>query len=267
MTRNTKRRGAAALGLPLAGLGMLGLAGCATVPPVTGPMVISSPPQGKAPERFQQEDAFCRQQAFAAIGGLSPQQAAGNAAVGSAAVGTAVGAAAGALLGAAAGNPGAGAAIGAGTGLVAGSAIGAGNAQAAGYGAQAAYDASYGQCMTAYGNTVQAAMVPPAGAYVAGAYPYAVPYATPYPYYGYAAPYYAAPSVTLGLGYGWGWGGWYRPWGYGWGGGWGYRPYGGWYAGRGWYGGGYGGWGGGYRGGSWSGGGGYRSGGGWRGSR
>lgn len=239
MTRNTRRLGATLLGLPL-----LALASCAPVPPVTGPMILATPPQGKDPQRFQQEDAFCRQQAFAAIGGLSPQQQAGNAAVGSAAVGTVVGAAAGALLGAAAGNPGAGAAIGAGTGLLAGSAIGANNAQAAGYNTQAAYDMAYAQCMTAYGNTIQAGVIPPGGAYAVGGVPYATPYAT----YGYAAPGFVAPPVTLGLGfgYGYGWGGWYRPWG--WGGG--YRPYGGWYAGRGYYGG--------YRGGGY----GYR--GGWR---
>ena len=249
MTRTTRRLGATLLGLPL-----LALASCAPVPPVTGPMVLATPPQGKDPQRFQQEDAFCRQQAFAAIGGLSPQQQAGNAAVGSAAVGTAVGAAAGALLGAAAGNPGAGAAIGAGTGLLAGSAIGANNAQAAGTNTQAAYDQAYAQCMAGYGNTIQAGVIPPGGAYASGPVPYATPYAPAWPAYGYAAPTYVAPPVSIGLGfgYGYGWGGWYRPWGWG---GWGYRPYGGWYAGRGYY----GGWGG-YRGGWY--GGGYR--GGWR---
>lgn len=245
MTRSTRRLGAA-LGLPL----LAGLAGCATVPPVTGPMVLATPGQGKDPQRFQQEDAFCRQQAFAAIGGISPQQAAGNAAVGSAAVGTAVGAAAGALLGAAAGNAGAGAAIGAGTGLLAGSAIGANNAQAAGYGTQQGYDISYAQCMTGYGNTVQAGVIPPGPGYAAAAVPYVTPYTTPYPYYGggYWAPgwgYYGAPGVTLGFGYGWGG---YRPWYYG------GRS---WYYGRPGY---YGGWRGGYYGGGYRGG--YR--GGWR---
>jgi hypothetical protein len=238
MTRNTRRCGAALLGLPL-----LLLANCAPVAPVTGPMVLATPPQGKDLQRFQQEDAFCRQQAFAAIGGLSPQQQAGNAAVGSAAVGTAVGAAAGALVGAAAGNAGAGAAIGAGTGLLAGSAVGASNAQAAGYSAQSTFDMIYAQCMTAAGNTIQAGVIPPGTPYASGPVPFATPYAPAYPLYGYAAPYVVAPPVTIGLGLGYG--GWYRPWG------WGYRaPYGGWYAGRGYWGGYRGGYYG-YRGGGW----------------
>lgn len=216
----------------LALLPALGLVACAVALPA-GPMVLATPPQGKDPARFQQEDAYCRD---VATTGISPAQAAGNAAVGSAAVGTALGAAAGALIGSAAGNAGAGAAIGAGTGLLAGSAIGAGNAQASGAATQQAYDMRYTQCMTGYGNTVQAGVIPPGPGYAySGSVPTVTPYATPYvaPYYGgYGAPgwgYFGAPSVTLGFGYGWGG---YRPWG------WGYRP---WYYGHP-YGHGYGGW-------------------------
>lgn len=217
MTPTRRRRGALLMLLPLLGLGA-----CAVTPPA-GPMILATPPQGKELGRFQQEDAFCRQQAFGATGGISPQQAAGNAAVGSAAVGTALGAAAGALIGSASGAAGAGAAIGAGTGLLAGSAVGANSAYASSAAMQQAYDVAYAQCMTGYGNTVQAGVLPPGPGYAAGAVPYVTPYTTPYPPagYGWWGPgyYYGAPSVTLGFGVyrGWGWGG-YRPWYYG-------RPY------------------------------------------
>ncbi len=190
------------------GLAGLGLAACA-VPPPNGPTIMALPPQGKDYAQFQREDGTCQQNAAAAIGYQNPSAAATNAAVGSAAVGTAVGAAAGALIGAAAGNPGAGAAIGAGTGLVTGGAIGANNAAATGYDMQGRFDTVYAQCMTAYGNTVQAApATPPTVPY------YAAPY-YPYPFYPY--PYYYGPRVGFYGGYGyWGYRGGYR-------GGWGRR--------------------------------------------
>lgn len=219
MKRTIRRVGATLAMLPL-----LGVAACAVAPP-TGPMILATPPQGKDLDRFRQEDIYCRQYAGATLGGVSPSQAAGNAAVGSAVAGTALGAAAGALIGSAAGAAGTGAAIGAGTGLLAGSAVGASNAQYSGAAAQQAYDAYYGQCMTSYGNTVQVGVIPPGPGYVAGAVPYVTPYTTPYPQagYGYWGPgwgYYGVPNVTLGFGVyrGWGWGGGYRPWYYG-------RPY------------------------------------------
>lgn len=196
------------------GLAGLGLAAC-TVPPPSGPTIMALPPQGKNYAQFQREDMTCQQNAGASIGYVDPSAAATNAAVGSAAVGTVVGAAAGALIGAAAGNAGAGAAIGAGTGLVTGSAVGANAAYGTGYEMQARFDTTYAQCMTAYGNTVQAApATPPSVPY------YAAPY-YPYPFYPY--PYYYGPRVGFYGGYGYGWGG-YRGgyWG-GYRGGWGRR--------------------------------------------
>jgi hypothetical protein len=209
----------------LLGAAGLGLAAC-TVPPPSGPTIMALPPQGKDYAQFQREDMTCQQSAGASIGYVDPSAAAANTVVGSAAVGTVVGAAAGALIGAAAGNPGAGAAIGAGTGLVTGSAIGANNAAyGTGYEMQARFDTTYAQCMTAYGNTIQAApATPPSIPY------YAAPY-YPYPFYPY--PYYYGPRVGFyggygGYGYGWGGyrGGYYGGYRGGWGGyrgGWGRR--------------------------------------------
>ena len=197
----------------LLGAAGLGLAACA-VPPPSGPTLIAMPPQGKDYGQFQREDATCQQSAGASIGYADPSIAAGNAAVGSAAVGTVVGAAAGALIGAAAGNPGAGAAVGAGAGLVTGSAVGANNAAAAGYDLQSRYDMTYAQCMTAYGNQIQAQPVAaPTGYYSAPYYPPVV--VAPYPYL-YGPRFY-------GGGY---WGGWRGGWGYR--GGWGHGYRGGW---------------------------------------
>lgn len=208
MTHTRRRRGALLMLLPLLGLGA-----CAVTPPA-GPMVLATPPQGKELDRFRQEDAFCRQEAFGGTGGLSPQQAAGNAAVGSAAVGTALGAAAGALIGSASGAAGAGAAIGAGAGLLAGSVVGANSASASGAALQRAYDVAYAQCMSSYGNNVQAGVLPPGPGSAAGAVPYATPYVTPYPLagYGYWGPgyYFGAPRVTLGFGVYRGFRPWYR---------------------------------------------------------
>jgi len=198
--------------LILLGAAGIGLAAC-TVPPPSGPTLMALPPQGKDYGLFQREDQACQQNAAASIGYANPSAAATNAAVGSAAVGTAVGAAAGALIGAAAGNAGAGAAVGAGAGLLTGSAVGANNAAAAGYDLQGRFDTVYAQCMTAYGNTVQAAPVaPPSVPY------YAVPY---YPYPVYPYPYYYGPRVGFYGGYGYGYWG-HRGWG-GYRGGWGRR--------------------------------------------
>lgn len=183
--------------LMILGLAGLGLSACA-VPPPSGPTLMALPPQGKDFALFQREDMACQRNAGLAIGYVDPSQAT-NAAVGSAVVGTAVGAAAGALIGAAAGNPGAGAAIGAGAGLVTGSAVGANAAAGTGYEMQAQFDTVYAQCMTAYGNTIQAGPARAASIpYYAGSY-YPAPF---YPY-----PYYYGPSVGFYGGYGGYWGG------------------------------------------------------------
>jgi hypothetical protein len=180
---------------PIPLLPLLLLGACASVPPA-GPTVFALPPEGKDLQRFQAEDAQCRNYAFGQIG-YAPAQAGANAAVGSGTVGTALGAAAGALIGSASGQAGAGAAIGAGTGLVAGTAVGAGNAAASTAGLQARYDAAYAQCMASAGNRLpsppQVAVLP----FAAPAYPYPYAYPQPYPY-PYAYPYYWGPRISLG---------------------------------------------------------------------
>lgn len=168
--------------------GVLVVAAC-TVPPPSGPRVLMLPPQGKSMAQFQHEDMSCRQYASQMIGNASPQQAANQAAIGSAAIGTGLGAVAGALIGSTAGHAGTGAAIGAGSGLLLGSAVGAGNARASAGSLQQRYDNSYTQCMVANGNHAPAPPPPPTVVYQAP--PPAVVYAPPPPppaYY-YPAPY------------------------------------------------------------------------------
>jgi hypothetical protein len=132
---------------------MATLSACAVAPP-TGPSVMALPAQGKSFEQFQQDDATCQHYASARIGNGSPQQAANESGVSSAAVGTAVGAAVGALIGTAAGDPAIGAAIGGGSGLLLGSAAGVSNAYASGAALQNRYDMAYIQCMSAKGESV-----------------------------------------------------------------------------------------------------------------
>jgi len=134
-----------------AGLLVLLLGGCATVP--KGPSVMVLPGSGKSFEQFQTDDAVCRQWASQQVG-TNPEKAAAQSTISGAAIGTLVGAAAGAALGAAAGNPGLGAAAGAGVGLLGGTAVGASRADSAGGSIQRRYDHSYVQCMYAKGNQV-----------------------------------------------------------------------------------------------------------------
>jgi hypothetical protein len=140
MTPMTTGRGAAAF------LASLALAGCAIYP--TGPSRTAMPGSRMSFEQYQVDDASCRQFAVQSTGG-TPNDAAANAAVGSAAVGTLVGAAIGGLVGG-----GEGAAVGAGMGLFTGSAVGAGNAYYAGASAQQRYDQSYFNCMYAKGHKI-----------------------------------------------------------------------------------------------------------------
>lgn len=146
--------------------GLLGLAGCVTVP--TGPSVMVLPGSTKTFEAFRADDAVCRQFAFEQVGGVTANEAAAQSAATSAAVGTAVGAAAGALIGG-----GRGAAVGAGSGLIVGSAAGAGYAGYAGATNQQRYDFAYQQCMYLKGNKVPVAgeIVPPASRAYTYSYP------------------------------------------------------------------------------------------------
>ena len=170
---------------------------------------MQGPPPGAeaqgSQQSMQQRDLFCRRDAAARTGYMTPGQAANNAQTNGTIGGTLGGAALGAIIGGASGHAGAGAAIGAGAGLLAGTAVGSANAQAAAGDVQRNYAQAYYACMGggpgpdgasyAYG-------APPPGAYPPGAYPppppyyYGAPYPYPYPYY------YGGPVIGVGFG-GW----------------------------------------------------------------
>jgi len=126
---------------------LLALAACTTLP--SGPGVMVLPGTGKSFDEFRANEFECRQYAGAQIGGTSPNDAATETAVRSAAIGTTLGALVGALLG---GQEGA--AVGAGTGLLFGAAAGAGASDYSGRDLQQRYDIAYTQCMYARGNKV-----------------------------------------------------------------------------------------------------------------
>ncbi|MGH8703941.1 MAG: glycine zipper family protein, partial [Burkholderiales bacterium] len=126
------------------------LAACATVP--SGPSVTVLPGSTKSFDQFRADDYECRQFASSQIGGDTPEGAAVDSGLKSAAIGTAVGAAAGAIVG---GHRGA--AVGAGTGLIVGSASGAGAASSSAHTLQRRYDIGYQQCMYAKGHQVPVA--------------------------------------------------------------------------------------------------------------
>jgi len=126
---------------------LLVLAGCVTVP--SGPSMMSLPGTGKSFDQFRADDYDCRQYASLQSGGATPNQAAADSGVKSAAVGTVVGAAAGALID---GSSGAG--VGAGVGLLTGALVGTGAANASSYSLQHRYDIGYTQCMYAKGHKV-----------------------------------------------------------------------------------------------------------------
>ena len=123
------------------------LGACTTLPP-SGPSVMVLPGTGKSFDQFRYDDNDCR--GFAAQQtGITPENAAVDSGVRSAAVGTLIGAAAGAAI-----NGGRGAAVGAGSGLLLGSAAGSGTASGSAYDAQRRYDVGYTQCMYAKGHRV-----------------------------------------------------------------------------------------------------------------
>jgi len=131
----------------LAPIAALLLGACTTMP--SGPSMLVLPGSGKTFDQFRADDAMCRQYALPQIGGITPNQAAAESGVRSAAVGTVLGAAAGAAIG---GERGA--AAGAGTGLLVGGMAGTGAAEASAYGSQRRYDYAYVQCMYAQGHRV-----------------------------------------------------------------------------------------------------------------
>ena len=126
---------------------LLALAGCVTVP--NGPSMMSLPGSGKSFDQFRMDDNDCRQYASLQAGGTTPDQAAVDSGVRSAAIGTVVGAAAGALMD---GSSGAG--VGAGIGLLTGALMGSSTAYGSSYVLQQRYDIGYTQCMYAKGHKV-----------------------------------------------------------------------------------------------------------------
>ena len=128
-------------------LALFALGACSTIP--TGPSVLAMPGSGKNFDQFRADDAMCRQYAQQQTGGMTPDQAAVDSGVRSAAVGALVGAAAGAAI-----NGQHGAGVGAGAGLLFGALSGAGAANRSGYGSQRQYDFGYMQCMYAQGHRV-----------------------------------------------------------------------------------------------------------------
>ena len=145
-------------------------------------------------------DLFCRRDAAARTGYVSPGQAADRAQAGSSIGGALLGAAAGAAIGSASHNAGPGAMIGAGVGLLAGTAAGQDNARRAASDVERAYGDAYYACMDEarddYPPAWRDAPPPPRYAYD----DYGPPPAY-YPYYAYPYPYYR-PSISLGFGFG-----------------------------------------------------------------
>lgn len=136
--------GLVALGLLLSG----GAAWAESPPPPDSPAVDEQDRVADGDrEQYRRDDLFCRRQAAASTGYVSPGRAAREEQVRGTIGGTALGAIAGALFGAAGGNAGAGAAIGAGAGLLAGTAVGADNARQAAADVERQYAAAYYDCM------------------------------------------------------------------------------------------------------------------------
>jgi len=123
------------------------LGACTTMP--SGPSKLVLPGSGKTFDQFRADDLSCRQYAQYQLQGTSPNQAAVDSGVRSAALGTAVGAVAGAAI-----NGSHGAAVGAGTGLLFGSMSGASAGNVSAYQAQRIYDNAYQQCMYAQGHRI-----------------------------------------------------------------------------------------------------------------
>lgn len=126
---------------------ILSVTACVSVP--SGPGVMVLPGTGVSFDQFRSDDYLCQQFSSAQVGGTTPNEAAIDSGLVSAAVGTAVGAALGAAIGG-----GQGAAIGASSGLVAGSLMGTSAAGDSMYELQQRYDTAYIQCMYAKGHQV-----------------------------------------------------------------------------------------------------------------
>lgn len=127
-------------------LAVLLLGACTTMP--SGPSVMALPGTGKNFDQFRGDDMMCRQYAQQQMG-ASPDQAAMDSGIRSAAVGTLIGAIAGAAI-----NGSHGAGVGAGAGMAMGGLSGVAAGNASGYNVQQRYDFAYQQCMYAQGHRV-----------------------------------------------------------------------------------------------------------------
>ena len=96
----------------------------------------------------QRRDMFCRRDAAARTGYVTPGEAASREQTNGSVGGTVTGAALGAIIGGASHAAGAGALIGAGAGLIAGTAIGSDNARHAASDVERAYGEAYQACMS-----------------------------------------------------------------------------------------------------------------------
>lgn len=123
------------------------LAACTTMP--SGPSGLVLPGTGKTFDQFRADDISCRQYAHFQLQGGSPNQAAVDSGVRSAALGTVLGAVAGAAI-----DGSHGASVGAGTGLLFGGMSGASAGNVSAYQAQRFYDNAYQQCMYAQGHRI-----------------------------------------------------------------------------------------------------------------
>ena len=179
------------------------------------------PPEARPEARSdaRSRDLYCRRDAAARTGYVTPGQAARHEQTNGTVGGTLGGAALGAIIGSASGHAGAGAAIGAGAGLLAGTAIGSANAQHAASDVERNYADAYYACMSQGSDDTSYAEAPPPppAAYPPAAYPPAAAYPPPPPYYyepyPYPYPYYYGPAVSFGFGFGgWHGGGWHRHW-------------------------------------------------------
>jgi hypothetical protein len=208
-----RKFGLVALGLLLSG--GIAMAETPAAPPPDSPseMDESPPPSDRQADadQYRSDDLFCRRDAAARTGYVSPRRAARDEQTRSMLGGTALGAAAGAIIGAATGTAATGAAIGAGAGLLGGTVVGSDNARRASDAVERHYAAAYYDCMAArdgsggdddyYGDEAR----PRPSRY---GYADAPPPPPPYPYYPpayYYPPYYGpsfGPSISFGFGFG-----------------------------------------------------------------
>ena len=155
-----------------------------------------APLQRDAQAQDQRRDLFCRRDAAARTGYVTPGEAASHEQTNGSVGGAIAGAALGAIIGGASHAAGPGALIGAGAGLIAGTAIGSDNARHAAADVERAYGDAYQACMTEADDRDY----PRGPAYAYGPPPPPPVYYAPYPYY--APRYYPAPALSFGFGFG-----------------------------------------------------------------